>query len=185
VWLHLVFHRESPLLTRISLINSNLADLSRIGSTGLESRQWYSSHHHDDLAAQALLVELEGRFALAVEHQIGIQTHPALGETPVFVTFRGVEQSIAWLVRRYYWAVSTELKQHLDSAIASEAVLGLNPEGIISDTAVANSCKERHFRRAKRTRSLARVVDKRVSPNLMTRSKQVVTVIEIIHNPRP
>jgi hypothetical protein len=35
-------------------------------------------HHQDDLAAQALLVELEGRFALAVEHQIGIQTHHAL-----------------------------------------------------------------------------------------------------------
>jgi hypothetical protein len=74
----------------------------------------------------------------------------------------------------------------LDSAIASEAVDRLNPEGIISDSAVANSRKERHFRRAKRTRSLARVVDKRVSPNLMTGSKQVfVTVIEIIQNPRP
>jgi hypothetical protein len=35
-------------------------------------------HHHDDLAAQALLVELEGRLALAVEDQIGIQMHHAL-----------------------------------------------------------------------------------------------------------
>jgi hypothetical protein len=36
------------------------------------------------------------------------------------------------VVRRYYRAVSTELKQHLDSAIASEAVLRRYPESIIS-----------------------------------------------------
>ena len=35
-------------------------------------------HHHDDFGAQALLVELKGRLALAVECQIGIQSHHSL-----------------------------------------------------------------------------------------------------------
>ena len=35
-------------------------------------------HHHDDFATQALLIELEGRLALAVECQIGVQLHCVL-----------------------------------------------------------------------------------------------------------
>src|SRR5882762_5795161 len=89
------------------------------------------------------------------------------------------KKSVAGVVGADHGALSTEVKNHLHSAIANKAVRDLDPEGVVACCVITDCCKKRHLGRPDGTRNDSWIVDKGVTTHLMSRREQVVVLVEL------